>query len=265
MTTIQKDEHVFSVDIEKTKEYYKTHSLCDCVYCCNYYAQVKERFPKLDVFLSEFGVDISKPDEIFSVEMDDYIDYINVDYTVCGKTETVGKYEFDIQDNLSLSITITDGSVSPNEQTEEHFTISVMQIQLPWVLDEPFPKPLTKGFLQFESNLFDSMWKRVFFHNFKKSRNKYGLPIACGIILIICLIRGISNVVLWQESFWNGFLYPFFLFLAGSLIMLPIYILSKKAPKVASIICTILLLLGIAFLALCVLFILYGLVKAIFS
>ncbi|MGN0560190.1 MAG: hypothetical protein ACI4K8_03975 [Candidatus Fimenecus sp.] len=82
MTKIQKDEYVFFADVEKTQEYYKTHSICDCVCCRNYYAQIKNKLPKLNDFLSEFGVDITKPDEIMSVEMDDYIDYINVDYTV---------------------------------------------------------------------------------------------------------------------------------------------------------------------------------------
>ena len=146
MTTIQKDEYVFSVDVEKTKEYYKTHTLCDCVCCRNYYAQIKDKLPKLNAFLSEFGVDISKPDEAMSAEMDDYIDYIQVDYTVCGSIGSMSEYELDIYDDLFLSIVITNGFVSPNEQTGEYFTISVMQIELPWVLDEPFPRGLDEPF-----------------------------------------------------------------------------------------------------------------------
>lgn len=143
MTTIRKDGYVFSVDIEKTKEYYKTHSLCECVNCRNYYAQVKDKFPLLNTFLSEFGVDVSKPDEAWSVESENSsIDYINVDYTVCGKVEAMGEYEIDIHDGQFLNIVITDGFVSPNEQTGEYFTISVMNINLGWALDEPFPKPI---------------------------------------------------------------------------------------------------------------------------
>lgn len=139
MTEIRKDEYVFSVNVEKTKEYYKSHTICNCVCCRNYYAQIKNKLPKLDDFLSEFGVDISKPDEIMSVEMEHYIDYINVDYTVCGSIKSMGELEIDIYDDLFLSIVITDGFASPNEQTEEYFTISVMQIKLPWVLEDPFP------------------------------------------------------------------------------------------------------------------------------
>ncbi len=133
MTRIKKGENVFSVDIEKTKEYYKTHSLCDCVFCRNYYAQIKHSFPKLNDFLSEFGIDISKPDECWSVEMDNYIDYINVDYTVCGSIKSLTEFEIDLLDNLLLNIIFTDGFVSPNEQTGEYFTISVTKIALPWV------------------------------------------------------------------------------------------------------------------------------------
>ena len=69
MTKIQKDEYVFEVDIEKTIEYYKTHSLCECDCCENFYVQIKDKFPKLESFLSSFGIDISKPDEIMSVEL----------------------------------------------------------------------------------------------------------------------------------------------------------------------------------------------------
>lgn len=141
MVTIQREGYVFSVDVEKTKAYYNTHSLCNCGCCRNYFLQIKERLPKLDAFLKEFGVDIARPDEIASAEMDGYIDYLCVDYTVCGKVEKMGKYEIDISDNLFVRIVITDGFASPNEQTGIYFTISVMQINLPWALNEPFPTP----------------------------------------------------------------------------------------------------------------------------
>ena len=138
MTTIQKDKFVFSVDTEKTKEYYQTHSLCNCVCCRNYYEPIKSRFTKLNTFLSEFSVAISKPDEISSVETDGYIDYLNVDYTVCGKLNSMDECEFDFFEDKILHIVISNGFISPNEQTGDYFTISVMNIKLPWVLDEPF-------------------------------------------------------------------------------------------------------------------------------
>ena len=143
MTTIQKDEHVFEVDKEKTIDYYKRHSLCECECCENYYAQIKGKFPKLESFLADFGVDITKPDECMSVDLDNAIQYIGIDYTVSGKVVTLGQYEIDIQDDLFFSLVITEGFASPNEQTGEYFTISVNNVfELPWVLDKPFPKPI---------------------------------------------------------------------------------------------------------------------------
>ena len=150
MTTIQNDEYVFEVDIEKTIDYYKTHSLCECEYCENFYTQIKGKFPKLESFLADFGVDITKPDQCTSIELDDEIQYIGIDYTVCGKISTMGEYEIDIYDNLFFSLVITDGFSSPNEQTGDYFTISISNVfELPWVLDKPFPaltqlKPIGK-------------------------------------------------------------------------------------------------------------------------
>ena len=143
MTKIQKDEYVFEVDVEKTIEYYKTHSLCKCDDCENFYAQIGGIFPELESFLADFGVDISKPDEIMSAELDNEIQYFGVDYTVCGKVATMGQYEIDIQDGLFFNLVITNGFASPNEQTGDYFTISIANIfELPWVLDKPFPEPI---------------------------------------------------------------------------------------------------------------------------
>ena len=51
MITIQRADDVFPVDTEQTQRYDEAHSLCDCGYCRNYYAQIKGKLPKLDAFL----------------------------------------------------------------------------------------------------------------------------------------------------------------------------------------------------------------------
>lgn len=91
--------------------------------------------------MAQFGADISRPDETWSVEADDGINYITTDYTVCGRVEKMGKYEIELHDEQFLSVVVTDGFTSPNEQTGEYFTLSVDNISLPWVLNEPFPEP----------------------------------------------------------------------------------------------------------------------------
>lgn len=52
------------------------------------------------------------------------------------------KYEIDIYDNLFLSIVVTDGFASPNSQKGDYFTLSVLGIELPWILEKHFPKSI---------------------------------------------------------------------------------------------------------------------------
>lgn len=108
---------------------------------------------------------------------------------------------------------------------------------------------ICRDFLELERNAFDFMWKYAFFHDFKKSRANRGTAFACGILLLLCVLRGISNVLIWKESFWVGFLYPFGIALAGSIIILPIFLLSKKFPKAGAVAASILLAIIVFFFA----------------
>ena len=140
MTTIHKGDFVFSVDVEKTKEYYLSNSPCGCPGCRNLHAQIKTLSEELTAFLSEFGVDICRPDESADIEMKDHIDYLFVGYTITGRIESEGVYETDIADfHVKISKGDTPYDWFPNEQKEPCFYISITGISLPWVLDEPFP------------------------------------------------------------------------------------------------------------------------------
>lgn len=118
---------------------------------------------------------------------------------------------------------------------------------------------ICQDYLMFELDMFQNMWRYIFFYDFKGSYKKYGVPVACGLLFLICIVRGISKVVLWHESFWSGFWYPFILFAICSIIVFPVYFLSKKYPKIGAILCTILLILAIGCLAFFVLLLIYGL------
>ena len=140
MHVIKKNDFVFCVDIEKTKEYYLSNSVCECLGCRNLCAQIKTLSNNLTEFLSEFGVDICRPDEAADVEMENYIDYLFVGYTVTGYIETEGTFETDIENfHIKISKGDTPYDWFPNEQKEPCFFISITGISLPWVLDEPFP------------------------------------------------------------------------------------------------------------------------------
>ena len=64
-----------SVDTQKTKEYYSGIELCHCQGCRNFYAQARERFPRLTEWLEQFGVSIDRPDEIMYLDDKTFIEY----------------------------------------------------------------------------------------------------------------------------------------------------------------------------------------------
>ena len=143
-TVIKKEDYRYSVEIEKTKEYYQTHIRCGCSPCRNFYRQIKNTLPKVADWLNDFGVDIERPDETMWWQNDDNTISYSACYTVSGEVLQYGKYEFDFYDNLFVSASITDphdiGGYFPNEQKEEYFGIIFEDIVLPWALDEPLPE-----------------------------------------------------------------------------------------------------------------------------
>ena len=141
---IQKEGYVLDIDIEATRQYSENHSLCDCNEDRNLYAQIQEKFPKLTTFLAELGLLIDRPDETGSCAMDGYIDYHFVSYTVIGNILESDKYEIDMFDGeLFLNIVIDNWYVPNEQKTDRYFTVTVYGIDLPWVLDEPFPESAT--------------------------------------------------------------------------------------------------------------------------
>ncbi len=151
----------FDLDIEKTREYYRTHSLCDCVGCRNFYIQAKEKYPLLNNLLEKFGVDISKPDEIaWGDIIDGELDYIIVHYTINGKILEFSGYEIDINDSTFVNVVLDTNYVPNNQETKDYFVISIYGILLPYILDEPFT---TKE--EIKKKFFD------FFRRKKKQKN----------------------------------------------------------------------------------------------
>lgn len=123
---------------------------------------------------------------------------------------------------------------------------------------------ISNDFSEWELSIFDSMWNYTFLHNFKKSRKKHGVILAICILLLICIIRGLANKFLWQDSFLSGFLYPFIIFAIGSAILLPIFLINKKSPKLAAKLTSVMMIVIIAFFALLVLSAIVLIVNSIF-
>lgn len=177
-----------------------------------------------------------------------------------------------VQQRIEDEIEQLNGSLKLIKQVEkENLSFAEMDINKHWNAISESEKSgekfidICKDFLELELNSFDFMWKYAFFHDFKKSRAKYGTVIAGGIVLLLCIMRGIGKVLIWKESFWSGFLYPFAVALIGTIFILPLFLLSKKIPKVASIIATILLGLIILFFLGIFFLILYGIINSIIA
>ena len=132
---------VFSFDKKKTEEYYKNRTeLCDCENCKYFYSHIKGLFPKLDEFLSDFGIDIERPDEVWAVETADKFLVIEAGYTVCGNI--IGNVPSDFKKNLLSDFLIDDkqkikivyahGFCFPNSQQGDYFSISVRDFSIPY-------------------------------------------------------------------------------------------------------------------------------------
>lgn len=97
-------------------------------------------------------------------------------------------------------------------------------------------KDIANDYLAFELVTFGNMWKYIFFHNFNRNKEIYGIRGALIIILLLCIVRGLVIQFIWHSgTFIEGFLYPFIIFAIASAVLLPVYILSKIHPKAASI------------------------------
>ena len=99
-----------------------------------------------------------------------------------------------------------------------------------------------------QGQAFVDIYKDYLDFEFKRDKEKLGLKKAFIIVFIIAVIRGLSRHFIWKGSFWDGFLYPFTLFIMASVILLPLYFLNKINPKLASFICKILFILSSIFI-----------------
>ena len=119
------------MNVQQTKAYYDTFNdteLCTCVYCRNYYREVRNAYPSLAEYLQRIGVNIEKPLEAMFLDPDEdgFIEYITVQYVVMGNPSgfqkaVVSGVQIDIEDSHPMT-----------GVQEEHFVIGVWPIRLKW-------------------------------------------------------------------------------------------------------------------------------------
>lgn len=130
------DGSVFDADLERTRTYYQSNTLCTCAYCRYYRENVRQRYPKLTELLERFGVDAARPDETEPYEQDGMIEYAAVHYTVSGSILTSSRNETRLRDADELQLFFQKGGklgklACPNEQEEPYFFITIWGLQLP--------------------------------------------------------------------------------------------------------------------------------------
>lgn len=225
-------------------------------------------------------------------KQNNYRDYSDEDIAELKKVLVLRKIGFSVKEirdmqNNSLSLTeALEGNIERLNQAieelqgslevaktleSEHTDFEKIDTERYWNLINDKEKngakftDLLRDYAFFELDIFDRMWKYGFFFNFKKLREKRGFVMAIFILLAILVARGISSKYLWHESFWKGALYPVELFAIATALFLPIYLLSKKHPKAASILSTVLFVAAVLILFAVVLFfivaIIIGLIK----
>lgn len=124
---------------------------------------------------------------------------------------------------------------------------------------------ICKDYMEFEKLVFHYISKYFLLIDYEKVKKKHGIWWLAFLVLAVCTMRGIAGMVLRNETFWYGFLYPFMLFAIASIIVLPIFMLKDKHPKIASIYLTILFFAAVLFIAAVVLLLLFMIIKSIFN
>ena len=116
-----------NVDMNKTKEYYlSSDSLpCKCAYCQNYVRKIGQKHPDVMRFLTGINIDITRPFELMSVELDkNSIEYMLCQYIVYGNCK-------DDYHNSINGIEFGKSSCHPSTNiTEEHFILEFGPIVL---------------------------------------------------------------------------------------------------------------------------------------
>lgn len=99
----------------------------------------------------------------------------------------------------------------------------------------------------FELTLFG----RMFRYDVKQAWRDGKLKNALLWVMTICVIRGLlGQFVFGGEDFWYEFFYLPSIFVMVTLIVLPLFLISKKFPKLGSVLCSIVQFLCIGFLVL---------------
>lgn len=123
----------FRVNTEETASYskavWKDH--CTCGYCRNFYATILEAYPKLQLFLSQFGMDALTPEELMPIEPNLCI----ASYCISGTVLHNGNGPIDIG-GITFTVTTQEQADYDTACKIPYFVLTTGFLDLPWVLEE---------------------------------------------------------------------------------------------------------------------------------
>ena len=138
---IKIDDWVFDVDIAATMAYSAAEAAahCDCGFCRNFYAALDCHYGEVRPFLAQFGIDAESPDAMSPVPYSDSHLGYDPEYIVIGKLLQKGNFEIPCG-NASILAETPGKDTYPYDRLPkgtECFMLYVLDLTLPWVLDEP--------------------------------------------------------------------------------------------------------------------------------
>ena len=153
---LQIDDWEFDIDMKATMEYStnETADHCTCAYCRNFYVTIDEIYPKLRPFLAQFGINVEAPDELMPFDLPNQMNYDGV-YVVSGKILATGRSLLCVD---GVQIAPEYDSQINHPQLHPCFYLTVNDIQLPWVLEEPMNDVISPA--NFPSFL-KKMWNKL--------------------------------------------------------------------------------------------------------
>ena len=143
---LQLEDWSFEVNMEKTMSYSSKERSdhCNCAYCRNFYAGIDVEYPQLRSLLLKFGIHVDAPDRMSPLDISRQQIIYDPMYHVFGRIIQVG----------TSTLLLGDVEIEPMELEEGVFCLQVYDLQLPWLLDEPYEKGMSDaagrsdGFLQ---------------------------------------------------------------------------------------------------------------------
>lgn len=146
----------FDIDLDRTMAYSAAEAAehCDCAYCRNFYATVDKEYPELRPFLTQFGLDVEAPEEMYAPSIhEDSLDYMPV-YVVYGKITKFGQYEL----GVGRCNIVARYYAGYDDASSDYFVLDCFEIFLPWVLDEPLEDVVSPAN---EPSFLKKMWERL--------------------------------------------------------------------------------------------------------